>query len=255
MKIRISSTHIMISFLLSSWSYNLFNLVFIDRFLFIDRLNQLSWKSRYSRNPRIKLFSDRERFAKSYSRYSISSALTIIIVEISTKIKRKWSFHLIFQLFYRFERSLFSRNEIVNSLLLIQESKMRRTRDRSQDAKNINKRKQVFEVFTSRVSSQFERVEMKTAIINNEEISTKRERVIWQADLISRREQEWEREREQAREQERERARAQEQEQGPDRSRNTRDRDRERDETIRNEIETVKNENKDDKMKNVLAAK
>ncbi len=63
-----------------------------------------------------------------------------------------------------------SRNEIVNSLLLIQESKMTRTRDRSQDAKNINRRKQVFEVFTSRVSSQFERVEMKTAIINNEEI-------------------------------------------------------------------------------------
>jgi hypothetical protein len=66
----------MISFLLSSWSYNLINLVFIDRFLFIDRFNQFSWESRYSRNSRIKLFSNRERFAKSYSTYSISSALT-----------------------------------------------------------------------------------------------------------------------------------------------------------------------------------
>jgi hypothetical protein len=34
------------SHLLSSWSYNLINLAFIDRF------NQFSWKSRYSRNSR-----------------------------------------------------------------------------------------------------------------------------------------------------------------------------------------------------------
>ncbi len=77
---------------------------------------------------------------------------------------------------------------------MIQESKMTRTRDRFQDAKN--KRKQVFEVFTSRVSSQFERVEMKIAIINNEEISTKIKRIIRQADSISRRKRERKRERE-----------------------------------------------------------
>ncbi len=76
MKIRISSSHIMISFLLSSWSYNLINLAFIDRSLFIDRFNQFSWESRYLRNLRIKLFSNRERFVKSHSTYSISSALT-----------------------------------------------------------------------------------------------------------------------------------------------------------------------------------
>jgi hypothetical protein len=78
MKIRVSLSHIMISSLLSSWSYSLINFAFIDRFLFIDRFSQLSWKSRYSRNLRIKLFSNRERFAKPYSAYSISSALTLI---------------------------------------------------------------------------------------------------------------------------------------------------------------------------------
>jgi hypothetical protein len=76
MKIRISFNCIMISFFLLSWLYNLINFVFIDRFLFIDRFNQLSWRSRYSRNLRIKLFSNRERFAKPYSTYSISNALT-----------------------------------------------------------------------------------------------------------------------------------------------------------------------------------
>jgi hypothetical protein len=77
MKIRVSSSHIMISFLLSSWSYNLINFALIDRFFFIGRFSQLSWGSRYSRNLRIKLFSDRERSAKPYSTYSVSSALTI----------------------------------------------------------------------------------------------------------------------------------------------------------------------------------
>ncbi len=120
---------------------------------------------------------------------------------------------------------------------------MTRTRDRSQDAKN--RREQVFEVFTSRVSSQFERVEMKTAIINNEEISAKIERIIRQADSVSRRERKRERERSREREQKR------------DRARDIRDRDRARgrDETMRNENETVRNENEDDEMKDVLAAK
>jgi hypothetical protein len=67
-----------VHFFLSSWSYNLINLVFIDRFLFIDRFNQFSWKSRYFRNSRIKLFSNRERFVKSYSTYSINNVLTLI---------------------------------------------------------------------------------------------------------------------------------------------------------------------------------
>ncbi len=79
MKVRVSSSHIMISSLLSSWSYSLINLALIGRSLFIGRFSQLSWGSRYSRNPRIKLFSDRERFAKPYSAYSVSSALTRIL--------------------------------------------------------------------------------------------------------------------------------------------------------------------------------
>ncbi len=77
MRVRVSSSHIMISLFLSSWSYSLINLALIDRSLFIDRFNQLSWESCYSRNLRIKLFSNRERFAKPYSAYSVSSALTI----------------------------------------------------------------------------------------------------------------------------------------------------------------------------------
>ncbi len=90
---------------------------------------------------------------------------------------------------------------------------------------------------------------MKTAIINNEEISTKIERVIRQADSALKRERE--------RERERGRGRAREQKQGQerDRSRGTRDRDRERDETMKNEIETMRNDDEDDEMKNVLAAK
>ncbi len=75
MKVRVSSSHIMISFLLSSWSYSLINLALIDRSLFIGRFSQLPWGSRYFRNLRIKLFSDRGRSAKPYSAYSVSSAL------------------------------------------------------------------------------------------------------------------------------------------------------------------------------------
>ncbi len=64
---------------------------------------------------------------------------------------------------------------------------MTKTRDRFKNAKN--KQKQIFEVFTSRVSSQFKRVEMKTAIINNKEISTKIKRIIRQTNSISKCEQ------------------------------------------------------------------
>jgi hypothetical protein len=56
-------------------------------FAFIDRFNQLSWKSRYFRNSRIKLFSNSEEFAKSYSTYSISSTLTKNTVESSSYAK------------------------------------------------------------------------------------------------------------------------------------------------------------------------
>jgi hypothetical protein len=59
-------------------SWHLINFVFIDRFLFINRFNQFSWKSRYFCNSRIKLFSNRERLAKSYSTYSTSSVLTLV---------------------------------------------------------------------------------------------------------------------------------------------------------------------------------
>ncbi len=125
---------------------------------------------------------------------------------------------------------------------------MTRIRDRSQDAKNINKRKQIFKIFTSRVSSQFERIEMKIAIINNEEISMKIKRIIRQADSISRRERERKRSRD--REQKRERKQERKRKQERDRAWVIRDRDRERDEAI----ETMKNDN-DDEMKKVLAAK
>ncbi len=150
--------------------------------------------------------------------------------------------------FYKFERDFFSQS--VNSLLLIQESKITKTRNRSQDAKNINKQEQVFEVFTSRISSQFERIEMKTAIINNEEISTKIERIIQQTNSVSKCERERERERSREREQEQEQERKRKRERERNRARDTRDRDRERDEAI----ETMRNNN-DDEIKDVFAAK
>jgi hypothetical protein len=92
MKIRVSSSHIMISSLLSSWSYSLINLALIDRSLFIDRFSQLPWESRYSRYSRIKLFSDRGRFAKPYSAYSISSALTILYFVENFDVQSRWNY-------------------------------------------------------------------------------------------------------------------------------------------------------------------
>ncbi len=99
----------------------------------------------------------------------------------------------------KFERILSSSN----LLLQVQEFEITRTRDRSQNAEN--RREQIFEFFIARESSQFERVEMKTAIFNNEEISAKIKRVIHRVDLVSDRERDCDRERERGSERSRER--------------------------------------------------
>ncbi len=115
----------------------------------------------------------------------------------------------------RFERTLSSRNDVVNSLLLIEESLIARTRDRSQDAKNINRRQAAFETFINREFSQFERVKMKIALNNQKEMTSKIQNVIHHADSASGRERGRKRERERVTERERER----EQETGRERDR------------------------------------
>jgi hypothetical protein len=122
----------------------------------------------------------------------------------------------------RFERSSFSHVDVVNSLLLVEESLIARTRDRSQDAKNIrekriaiqeenerrkmiNRRTREIEAFTHRESSNFERVKAEMTIIHNEDVASKIQNVLHRADSASRRERE--RERERARERARERRR------------------------------------------------
>jgi hypothetical protein len=82
----------------------------------------------------------------------------------------------------RFERnaSFISRNV---DLLMMKESNVTRSRERSQEAEN--RRSLAFETFTARESSQFERVEMK--ILNNEDISASMKRVIRRIDSVSKR--------------------------------------------------------------------
>ncbi len=66
LKIRVSSSRTMISFFIIV-------IIWSDQ----SRSHQsIQWRSRYLRNPRTKLFSNRERSAKPYSAYSASSALT-----------------------------------------------------------------------------------------------------------------------------------------------------------------------------------
>jgi hypothetical protein len=61
----------------------------------------------------------------------------------------------------------------------MRESKIARARDRFSDAKNRNtRRQQVFENSTRRQSFLFERVEMKTATLQNERIIFEIERVV-----------------------------------------------------------------------------
>ena len=68
-----------------------------------------------------------------------------------------------------------------NELLLVQEPEMARTRGCPQGAENLNRRTIAFEASTNRVPSQFERVEMETAGIN-EIVDPEVERVIQRAD-------------------------------------------------------------------------
>jgi hypothetical protein len=105
----------------------------------------------------------------------------------------------------RFERSSSSRIDVVNSLLLIQESMIARSRNRSQNAKNIIKRQAAFEVFINREFSRFEHVKAKTIVLHNENVAMKIENVIHRADSAS------DRDRERKRDRERDRKRAREQ--------------------------------------------
>ncbi len=66
---------------------------------------------------------------------------------------------------------------------MMKESNVTRSRERSQEAKN--KKSLTFEAFTTKESSQFERIEMK--ISNNEDISALMKRVIRRADSVSKR--------------------------------------------------------------------
>ncbi len=104
---------------------------------------------------------------------------------------------------YRFERLISSQIDMINSFLLISESQMIRSRERSSNAEN--KREQVFETFIARQSSQFEHVKMKTALNNQEKMTSKIQNVIHRADLVSGRERDRRRERERERSRDRER--------------------------------------------------
>ncbi len=106
----------------------------------------------------------------------------------------------------KFERILSSRDDVVNSLFLIEESLIARSRDRSQNAKNINRRQAVFETSINREFFQFERVKMKTALNNQQEMTSKIKNVIHRADSVSKRERERERARKRRRARERRRA-------------------------------------------------
>ncbi len=72
-------------------------------------------------------------------------------------------------------------------------SDVTRTRKRSQNVEN--KKIEIFDSFIAREFSQFERMTMKTAILNNEKISIDVKRVIHQANSVSKRRRERERER------------------------------------------------------------
>jgi hypothetical protein len=105
---------------------------------------------------------------------------------------------------FRFDRDVefFS---FINSLLEVQNSEVKRSRDRSQKAKNRRekRREQAFENFIARQFSQFEHVKMKTAL-NDQDVLLKMQRAVNQTDSASDRDRERDRERERARERGRE---------------------------------------------------
>ncbi len=99
-----------------------------------------------------------------------------------------------------FEKFLSSRNDVVNSFLLVEISLIARTRNRSQDAKNIHKRQAVFETSTNREFSKFAHVKAKTTIFHDKIISSKIQNILHRADSALKRERRRERKRERERE-------------------------------------------------------
>jgi rRNA maturation endonuclease Nob1 len=71
----------------------------------------------------------------------------------------------------------------INSLLLVQESKIVRPRERFSGAEN--RRNQVFQNFTNREPSQFERVERNMTIIHEMEVASDVNQALYRADSAS----------------------------------------------------------------------
>jgi hypothetical protein len=115
--------------------------------------------------------------------------------------------------FNRFERSRSSQEIVINSLLLVQESKIVRTRDKSVRA--LNRRQEAFDIFIARKLSQFERLAMK----EDDNVSQKIERAVHRANSISDRDRGRERSRERASEMRQKRKRAREIERERERTR------------------------------------
>ncbi len=80
-----------------------------------------------------------------------------------------------------------------------------RTRNRSQDAKNITKRQAAFETSINRELSRFEHVKAETTILHNENVASEVENVLHRIDSALERERKLKRERERERERERKR--------------------------------------------------
>ncbi len=78
----------------------------------------------------------------------------------------------------RFHRNLSS---FIESHLSVQEFIIVQSRDRSQDAKN--RRKQTFEISTNKLSSTFERIEMKMTTIHEENVVSRIQEVVHRANL------------------------------------------------------------------------
>ncbi len=89
----------------------------------------------------------------------------------------------------KFERSCSSRENVINSLLLVQESKIMRTSDKS--VKALNRRQEAFDVFVAQELSQFERFAMK----ENDNVFQKIERVVHRTNTILDRDRDRERSR------------------------------------------------------------
>ncbi len=88
-----------------------------------------------------------------------------------------------------------------------------RTRERSQNAKNIKvkiRKTREFETSTFRESSNFERIKAEMIILHNEDVASKIQNVLNRADSAFKRKRERKRARERERKRKRERARARE---------------------------------------------